>query len=64
MTKKCKHKFTLIRVAYGRKDTPVEDQEYYVRELYSSAVGTINEIREVMRKSFHCEPEFEILDER
>lgn len=56
--KKCK--LTLVRVPYGRKDTPVELREYYVKEFPTSAVGTKKEIREFVRKKFKCEPKFVI----
>ena len=38
----------LIRVAYGKEDTPVEDREYHLEG--QTAVGTIKEFKEMFPK--------------
>ena len=43
--------FNLDRVAYGKKETPLEKREFKIREFKSSAVGTINEIADFLKEN-------------
>ena len=42
-------KFNLIRVSYGKKDTPFDKREFKVKELSTSAVGTVDEIAKFLK---------------
>ena len=41
--------FNLVRVIYGKKDMPLYKREYTVREFDSSAVGSIEEIKDFLK---------------
>lgn len=45
-----KYIFHLKRVPYGKKDTPIKDREYTIRELSGSAVGTVKEIQKYLEE--------------
>jgi len=49
-------KVNLVRVVYGKKDTPPSQREYIIKELGRPAVGTLAEIKEFLKNKGYTKP--------
>jgi len=42
--------FHLTRVSYRKKDTPIKNREYYLKEINGTVVGTVDEWKDYLSK--------------
>jgi len=54
--------FNLVRVIYGKKDMPLNKREYRVREFDSSAVGSMEEIKDFLKDKGYSKFRFVLHD--